>query len=176
MWHQTGRPAALRLRFSPDSRTLLDYGPYGLWGFDTLTGRQLYSVAGSNNYHVLATTVGSERAVTVDFTTLIVFDDLATGRVLRSIPDEGETRALSLAGDGRFAVAGVREWQVRVWDLDTGRLLRTLEGHPDTVRTAALSEDGRRLVSGDCHGTVRGWELSSIEFTREPKPGWESRR
>jgi WD40 repeat protein len=86
--------------------------------------------------------------------------DTATGRVLRSIADAGETLALALSHDGRYAVAGVRGRRLRVWDLASGRLLRTLEGHRGDVHTLVLSTDGHRLVSGDSHGTVRGWELA----------------
>ncbi|MFC9624936.1 protein kinase [Streptomyces sp. NPDC056930] len=175
LWSRTERPPGLSLDFSPDGRTLLDYGAHGLWAFDTLTGRQLYSVAGTNNERVLATSADSRRGVTADYSTLTVFD-LTTGRVLRSIPDAGETTALALTGEGRFAVTGVRGRQIRVWDLDTGRLLRALEGHRGKVHTLALSEDDHRVVSGDYHGTVRGWELNwDFDFTPQPSPGGEGR-
>ncbi|MFJ1546068.1 WD40 repeat domain-containing protein [Streptomyces sp. NPDC088246] len=175
LWNHTERPPGLSLRFSPGGRTLLDYGAHGLWAFDTLTGRHLYSVEGVNNEQILATSVDGRRGVTADHSALTVFD-LATGQVLRSIPDAGETTALALTSEGRFAVAGVRGRQIRVWDLDTGRLLRALEGHRSKVHTLALSEDDHRLVSGDYHGTVRGWELNwDFDFTPQPSPGGEGR-
>jgi serine/threonine protein kinase/WD40 repeat protein len=159
VWRQDGRPPGLSLAFSPDSGTLFEYGAQGLWAFDVPTGRPLYAVDGVNNHHVLAVTRDSSRAVTADHRSLTVFDT-ATGRVLRSIADAGETLALALSHDGRYAVAGVRGRRLRVWDLASGRLLRTLEGHRGDVHTLVLSTDGHRLVSGDSHGTVRGWELA----------------
>ncbi|MFD3621068.1 protein kinase [Streptomyces sp. NPDC058676] len=175
LWSRTERPPKLSLDFSPDGRTLLEYGAHGLWAFDTLTGRQLYSVKGVNNEHILATSADGRRGVTADYSTLTVFD-LATGRILRSITDAGQTTALALTGEGRFAVTGVDEQQIRVWDLDTGRLLRALEGHRGAVHTVALSEDGHRLVSGDHRGTVRGVELNwDFDFTPPPRPDGEGR-
>jgi WD40 repeat protein len=159
VWRQGGRPPGLSLAFSPDSGTLFEYGGHGLWAFDVPTGRQLYAVDGVNNHHVLAVMRDSSRAVTADHRSLTVFDT-ATGRVLRSIPDAGETMALALSHDGRYAVAGVRGQRLRVWDLASGRLLRTLEGHRGDVHTLVLSTDGHRLVSGDSRGTIRGWELA----------------
>lgn len=159
VWRHSGRPPGLSLAFSPDSGTLFEYGPHGLWAFDVPTGRPLYAVEGINNHHVLAVTRDSRRAVTADHRSLTVFDT-ATGRVLRSIPDAGETLALALTHDGQYAVAGVRGQRLRVWDLASGRLLRTLEGHRGDVHALVLSTDGHRLVSGDSHGTVRGWELA----------------
>ena len=34
-----------------------------------------------------------------------------------------------------------------MWDLESGRELRTLEGHSDWVNGVAVSPDGRRAVS-----------------------------
>lgn len=44
----------------------------------------------------------------------------------------------------------------RVWDLDSGELLRTLPGYRDTVRAVAISADGRHAVTGDAQ-TVKVW-------------------
>ena len=35
----------------------------------------------------------------------------------------------------------------RVWDLERGEALRTLEGHTDAVSAVALTPDGKRAVS-----------------------------
>jgi WD40 repeat protein len=50
---------------------------------------------------------------------------------------------------------------VRVWDLDTGACLRTLQGHTKTVWSVALHADGRRAVSGSDDNTVRVWDLDT---------------
>ena len=36
---------------------------------------------------------------------------------------------------------------LKVWDLESGRELRTLEGHSDCVNGVAVTPDGRRAVS-----------------------------
>ncbi|KAJ1547591.1 Platelet-activating factor acetylhydrolase IB subunit alpha, partial [Nowakowskiella sp. JEL0078] len=41
--------------------------------------------------------------------------------------------------------------------------MRTLSGHTDWVRTAAVSDDGRWIVSGGNDQTVRLWESESGE-------------
>ena len=50
----------------------------------------------------------------------------------------------------RWQACGVRlvDRTLKVWDLDTGALLRTLEGHARMVIAVAITLDGKRAVSG----------------------------
>jgi WD40 repeat protein len=50
---------------------------------------------------------------------------------------------------------------VRVWDLETGECLRTLEGHTRSIEAVALHADGRRALTGSMDKTVRVWDLET---------------
>ena len=50
---------------------------------------------------------------------------------------------------------------LKVWDLDSGRELRTLAGHSDYVRGVAVTADGRRAVSASDDNTLKVWDLES---------------
>lgn len=50
---------------------------------------------------------------------------------------------------------------IRLWEVDSGRCLRTFDGHEKEVADLALSGDGRLLVSGGYDSTVRLWEIAS---------------
>ncbi len=63
--------------------------------------------------------------------------------------------------DGKQAVTASQDHSIRVWDLGSGKELRTIEGHQEGVRTVALSPDGCMLLSGSEDRTVRLWELAS---------------
>ncbi len=41
-----------------------------------------------------------------------------------------------------------------VWDLESGALKRTLEGHTNWVRSVAVTPNGRQIVSGSSDKTV----------------------
>jgi WD40 repeat protein len=55
---------------------------------------------------------------------------------------------------------------VKVWELESGRLLRSLEGHTGGVNAVAVSPDGRFIVSGSEDRTVKVWELESGRLLR----------
>jgi WD40 repeat protein len=55
---------------------------------------------------------------------------------------------------------------VKVWEAESGRLLRSLEGHTGWVNAVAVSPDGRFIVSGSDDRTVKVWELESGRLLR----------
>ena len=64
--------------------------------------------------------------------------------------------------DGRWAVSGSGDNTLRVWDLESGQCLRTLEGHGGWVWFVRVTPDGRRAVSGGSRDkTLRMWDLES---------------
>ena len=68
---------------------------------------------------------------------------------------------MSVSPDGRRAVSASKDNTVRLWDLDTGQCLRTLEGHKRDVNSVSVSPDGRRAVSGSYDRTLRLWDLDT---------------
>ena len=49
---------------------------------------------------------------------------------------------------------------IRVWDLRTGFLLETFEGHENSVYSVAFSPDGLSIVSGSLDQSLRIWDLA----------------
>ena len=50
---------------------------------------------------------------------------------------------------------------LKVWDLESGRELRTLEGHSNWVNGVAVTGDGRRAVSASGDNTLKVWDLET---------------
>lgn len=68
---------------------------------------------------------------------------------------------VALTPDGRLAVASFLDKAIQLWDLDTGRILRTLEGHTDEVRGVAVSGDGQQAISASIDRTLKVWDLET---------------
>ena len=74
--------------------------------------------------------------------------------------------SVAVSPDGRYIVSGSWDKTLRVWELETGRCLHTLqEGHWGEVLSVAVSPDGRHIVSsGKYEKTLRVWELGTGRF------------
>ncbi|MBI3243906.1 MAG: WD40 repeat domain-containing protein [Chloroflexi bacterium] len=55
----------------------------------------------------------------------------------------------------------VENQNIRLWDVTTGQLLQTLEGHPRKVVSVDFSPDGSLLASGSADGSVRIWDVKT---------------
>jgi WD40 repeat protein len=50
----------------------------------------------------------------------------------------------------------------RVWNVATGKLLATLEGHTGSVQQAAFSADGQRIVTASGDKTARVYHVVTL--------------
>ena len=55
------------------------------------------------------------------------------------------------------------DYTLKVWELESGRALRTLKGHTDSVIGVAVTPDGKRAVSASWDKTLKVWDLESGE-------------
>jgi WD40 repeat protein len=70
---------------------------------------------------------------------------------------------MAISPDGTRLASGDFEHSTRLWDVATGTLLKSFEGHAEGVRAVAFSPDGNMLASASGDKTVKLWNLGSIE-------------
>ena len=91
--------------------------------------------------------------------------DLGTGRATSVLSGhEGPVWDASFDPAGDRVVSGGDDRTVRVWDLATGSAT-VLQGHQNSVRTAAFSADGRHVLSSADDG-VRVWDAGTGRIVR----------
>ena len=70
---------------------------------------------------------------------------------------------MALSSDGKF-LASTGDWNnntIHLWDVVSGKLLRTLEGHSKRVISLAFSPDGQRLASASYDNTIKLWDVKT---------------
>jgi WD40 repeat protein len=97
--------------------------------------------------------------------------DIATGHKLSSFNGHKDlVDSVAISKDGRTAifagipthVIGVRaDTTLKLWDIASGRELRSFIGHPKEVHSVALSSDGRAALSGSMDSTLKLWDITS---------------
>ena len=79
---------------------------------------------------------------------------------------QGNIYAVAFTPDGTRAVSSGFDRTLRLWDVTSGREVRSLVGHTDTVYALAASGDGKRILSGSWDGTARLWESTQARRSR----------
>jgi len=90
-------------------------------------------------------------------------------RVFRSYSTGVYTTAFS--PDRRWFATGGKDRTVRVWEVATGRKVRTLSGHTGWVTQIAFSPDSRLLASASHSGQVKLWDADSGRELPMPPAG-----
>jgi WD40 repeat protein len=75
----------------------------------------------------------------------------------------GPVAGVAVTRDGKRAVSASADETLKVWDLESGRALRTLEDRSIWVKCVAVTGDGKRVVaaSGNGNWTLKVWDLES---------------
>jgi WD40 repeat protein len=87
---------------------------------------------------------------------------------LRTEDDVMQWRSLCYSSEGKLIAAGgfrmpigatKAESIVQLWDVNTGKLTRTIETEQSSVEDMAFSPDGKTLATGGLTGTLKLWRI-----------------
>jgi WD40 repeat protein len=152
--------------------------------WDLASGQTLSTLAGHCAAVTMVAVLSADRIVSASKDYTLRVWDLASGEIVKTLEQPGDRASLEraaailglgpsshggyntvavLANDRIVAASG--DHNVQVWDLASGKTLKTLEGHSDRINSVAVLGDGR-VVSGSSDGTLRVWNLELDQALR----------
>jgi WD40 repeat protein/uncharacterized caspase-like protein len=69
--------------------------------------------------------------------------------------------SVAISSNGKTLVSGSSDKSIKVWDLSSGKLVRSLRGHTDDVNSVCFSTDGKTIASGSRDKSIKIWDLES---------------
>jgi WD40 repeat protein len=96
---------------------------------------------------------------------LFILPRLATAaekpEVFVQMGHSGDVNAVTVSTDGRYALSGSKDKTIKLWEVSTGREVRTFKGHSDEITSVDFSPDGRYALSGGRDRAVKLWDVST---------------
>jgi hypothetical protein len=118
------------------------------------TEQETPALAISHDDHLLAVGGGDGSITVYDLQ-----DPTARGHVFSGRHNAG-VNGVAFAPDDRTLVSAGADQQVLVWDVASGALQQTLDGHSGAVTGPSLTSDGRSIFTASADGSVIEWDLS----------------
>lgn len=75
--------------------------------------------------------------------------------------------SVDISVNGKYIVTGAKDKTIKVWETQTGNLLRTLEDHNNSINALAISPDGQYIASGSQDTNINIWELLTGNLVEE---------
>jgi len=69
----------------------------------------------------------------------------------------------TFSSDGKSFVSGSNDKTVKLWDVQTGGVIKPFHGHTEQVRSVSISADCTTIISGSTDSTIRLWDVETGE-------------
>lgn len=148
-----------RLIFHPEQNILFALTSDRILSWNVSTGEQVGIIRDGSMIEI---SPDGDTILAAGGSTFFAWDTVSYQRGLKYVGTEfARNTDVDISSSGIVAASN-DQGTINLWDL-TGKKLRELKGHTNTVEKAAFSPDGTRLVSSSWDGTVRLWDLNTFQ-------------
>jgi WD40 repeat protein len=106
----------------------------------------------------------SIRILAAVFAALVISDPAMADEkpeIFAQLGHAGFVNAVAFSPDGKYILSGSSDNTVKLWEVSSGRELRTFRGHEEQINTVGFTTDGKYATSIDSSGSVKLWEVST---------------
>lgn len=73
---------------------------------------------------------------------------------------KGSIHTVAISPNGRLMASAGEDTTIILWDLGSGKRLKTMTGHTGFIYSIAFNSDSTILVSGSADRTMRTWDVN----------------
>ena len=100
---------------------------------------------------------------------ILSFIKISHSQELETVIQRGHLGAVKITAfspDGKYLVTGGRDRTAKLWEIATGREMRTFLGHEGTVQALCFTPDGKHIATGSTDNTVKLWNILNADLIR----------
>ncbi len=132
----------------------------------TISGCSIWYKTKQNQYKI-----SSIKQPTISVESNLIQQDYASvNKRLKPIVRHGnDVLSVSFSPDGKYIASGGLDQTIKIWKTDTGKLVRTFEGHKSWVKSVVFSPNGKYIASGSLDQTIKIWKTGTGKLVKTLK-------
>lgn len=153
----------LGVKYSSDGRYLISGGPRSnvvIWETDKY--EPLYILKNIVGYCGAFTFTNDNKEVLITGKCKIVVIDIASGKIIRTIPVQCALQSVQLTSDEKYMITCAEDHTVRLYDYKTGKEIWIYKNPKPEICDCKLSPDNKYLAVSTPEGNILIWKMDDL--------------
>ncbi|MBY0524492.1 MAG: hypothetical protein K2R98_13885 [Gemmataceae bacterium] len=157
-------------RLANSSRAFVGSSDFKVYEVDLTDVKAEPKELGAHNSYVTSVAVADKTIISGSYDGRLIWWDAEKRSQIRAVDAHGKwIRRVLATPDGKVAISVADDMKCRLWDVESGKMLRELSGHkaetphhfPSMLYACAVSADGKYVATGDKVGHVVVWDVAT---------------